>query len=144
MIRRKTIGWGSLGALEKARRARADTWERVRHAQEDGVMGRRDEEARQSAAILVQQALSGGYKRAESARSVHGQSRVLSVVWGPLALGLMSVAKLQVSLVRLVRSTMLESLPACLLIDFMSAHGARFLLTESDRDPPIFNVHFEF
>ena len=30
----------------------------------------------------------------------------------------MSVAKLQVSLVRLVRSTMLESLPACLFMDF--------------------------
>ena len=30
MIRRKTIGWGSLGALEKARGARADTWEKVR------------------------------------------------------------------------------------------------------------------
>ncbi len=65
MIRRKTIGWGSLGALEKARRARADTWERVRRAQEDGVMGRREaEEARQGAATLVQQAWSGGYKRA--------------------------------------------------------------------------------
>ena len=37
---------------------------------------------------------------------------------GPLELGLMSVAKLQVSLVRLVRSTMLESLPACLFMDF--------------------------
>ena len=36
---------------------------------------------------------------------------------GPLELGLMSVAKLQVSLVRLVRSTMLESLPACLFMD---------------------------
>ena len=45
-------------------------------------------------------------------------SRVLPVVWGPLTLGLMSVAKLQVSLVRLVRSTMLESLPACLFMDF--------------------------
>ena len=32
---------------------------------------------------------------------------------GPLELGLMSVAKLQVSLVRLVRSTMLELLPLC-------------------------------
>ena len=30
MIRRKTVGWGSLGALEKARREGADTWERVR------------------------------------------------------------------------------------------------------------------
>ena len=60
MIRRKTIGWGSLGALEKARRARADTWERVRRAQEDGVMGRREaEEARQGAATLVQQAAGG-------------------------------------------------------------------------------------
>ena len=37
---------------------------------------------------------------------------------GPLELGLMSVAKLQVSLVRLVRSMMLESLPACLFMDF--------------------------
>ena len=38
---------------------------------------------------------------------------------GPLQLGLMSVAKLQVSLVRLlVRSMMLESLPACLFMDF--------------------------
>ena len=65
MIRRKTVGWGSLGALEKARRARAETWERVRHVQEDGVMGRREaEEARQGAATLVQQAWSGGYKRA--------------------------------------------------------------------------------
>ena len=65
MIRRKTIGWGSLGALEKALRARADTWERVRRAQEDGEMGRREaEEARQGAATLVQQAWSGGYTRA--------------------------------------------------------------------------------
>ena len=37
---------------------------------------------------------------------------------GPLELGLMSVAKLQVSLVRLVRSTMLELLPLCLFMDF--------------------------
>ena len=65
MIRRKTVGWGSLGALERARRARADTWERVRRAEEDGAMGRREaEEERQRAATLVQQAWSGGYKRA--------------------------------------------------------------------------------
>ena len=65
MIRRKTVGWGSLGALEKARRAHADTWERVRRTVEDGAMGRRKaEEERQSAATLVQQAWSGGYKRA--------------------------------------------------------------------------------
>ena len=65
MIRRKTVGWGSLGALEKARRARADTWERVRRAVEDRTMGRREaEEERQRAATLVQQAWSGGYKRA--------------------------------------------------------------------------------
>ena len=37
--------------------------------------------------------------------------------WGRLELGFMSVTKLQVSLVRLVRSTMLESLPACLFMD---------------------------
>ena len=36
---------------------------------------------------------------------------------GPLELDLMSVAKIQVSLVRLVRSTILESLPACLFMD---------------------------
>ena len=36
---------------------------------------------------------------------------------GPLELGLMSVAKLQVSLVRLVRFTMLESLPLRLFVD---------------------------
>ena len=41
-------------------------------------------------------------------------------------MGLMSVAKLQVSLVRLVRSTMLESLPACLRISlFMVFVGSR-------------------
>ena len=63
-IRRKTVGWGSLGALERARRARADTWEKVRRAEEDGTMGRREaEEERQKAATLVQQAWSGGYKR---------------------------------------------------------------------------------
>ena len=65
MIRRKTVGWGSLGALEKARRERADTWERVRRALEDGTMGRREaEDERQRAATLVQQAWSGGYKHA--------------------------------------------------------------------------------
>ena len=65
IIRRKTVGWGSLGALEKARRAHADTWERVRRTVEDGAMGRREaEEERQSAAALVQQAWSRGYKRA--------------------------------------------------------------------------------
>ena len=48
----------------------------------------------------------------------------------PLELGLMSVAKLQVSLVRLVRSTMLESLPACLFMDFCE-------LTNSDSISPI-------
>ena len=65
MIRRKTVGWGSLGALEKARRERADTWERMRRTLEDATMGRREaEEARQRAATLIQQAWSGGYKRA--------------------------------------------------------------------------------
>ena len=55
----------------------------------------------------------------EPAESVRGQSRVLSVAYGgPLELGLMSVVKIQVSLVRLVRSTMLESLFACLFMDF--------------------------
>ena len=40
MIRHKTktVGWGSLGALlEKARQARADTWERVRRVVGDGA-----------------------------------------------------------------------------------------------------------
>ena len=67
-IRRKTLGWGSLGALERARRARADTWEKVRRAEEDGTMGRREaEEERQKAAALVQHKHGAGgksYKRA--------------------------------------------------------------------------------
>ena len=51
--------------LERALRARADTWEKVRRAEEDGTMSRREaEEERQKAARLVQQAWSGGYKRA--------------------------------------------------------------------------------
>ena len=49
--RRKRFGWGSLGALERAKRARVATWERVRLAEEDGSMGRRAaEEERQKAA----------------------------------------------------------------------------------------------
>ena len=61
--RRKRFGWGSLGALERAKRARAATWERVRLAEEDGSMKRREaEEERQKAAGLVQQAYSGGYE----------------------------------------------------------------------------------
>ena len=61
--RRKRFGWGSLGALERAKRARAATWERVRLAEEDGRMKRREaEEERQKAAGLVQQAYSGGYE----------------------------------------------------------------------------------
>ena len=76
MIRRKTVGWGSLGALEKARRARADTWERVRRAVEDRTMGRRKaEEERQRAATLVQQAWSGGYKRARRYRGAERRWR---------------------------------------------------------------------
>ena len=52
--RRKRFGWGSLGALERAKRARAATWERVRLAKEDGSMGRREaEEERQKAAGRV-------------------------------------------------------------------------------------------
>ena len=42
MARRKRFGWGSLGALERAKRARAATWDRVRLAEEDGSMGRRE------------------------------------------------------------------------------------------------------
>ena len=54
MIRQKIVGWVSLGALEKARRERAGTWERVRRALEDGTMGRREaEDERQRAATLV-------------------------------------------------------------------------------------------
>ena len=60
--RRKRFGLGSLGALERAKRARAATWDRVRLAEEDGSMGRREaEEERQKAAGLVQQ---GGYAAA--------------------------------------------------------------------------------
>ena len=59
------MGWGSLGALERVLWARADAWERVHRAEEDGTMSRREaEEERQKAATLVQQAWSGGYKRA--------------------------------------------------------------------------------
>jgi hypothetical protein len=61
--RRKRFGWGSLGALERAKRARAATWAKVRLAEEDGSMGRRAAgEERQKAAGLVQQAYSGGYE----------------------------------------------------------------------------------
>jgi hypothetical protein len=46
-----------------AKRALAATWERVRLAEEDGSMGRREaEEERQKAAGLVQQAYPGGYE----------------------------------------------------------------------------------
>ena len=42
-----------------------NTWERVCRAEEEGKMSRREaEEERQKAATLVQQAWSGGYKRA--------------------------------------------------------------------------------
>ncbi len=61
--RGKRVGWGSLGALERAKRERAATWERVRLAEEDGSRKRREaEEERQKAAGLVQQAYSGGYE----------------------------------------------------------------------------------
>ena len=38
-IRRKEYGFGSLGALEAARRERTETWERVREAVADGRWG---------------------------------------------------------------------------------------------------------
>ena len=81
------------------------------------------------------QAISAGAGGAALARAVHradrepaeqiesqlGQSMAspgsCPLRGGPLELDLMSVAKLQVSLVRLVQSTMLESLPACLFMD---------------------------
>ena len=44
---------------------------------------------------------------------------------GPLELGLVSVSKLQVSLVRVVRFTMLEPLGGCLIYGFMSTRKAR-------------------
>ena len=62
--------------------------------------------------------------------------RVLSVAWGPLELGLMSVTKLQVSLVRHVWFTMLESLPLCLFMDYersrsqIPTHGEVYELYE--------------
>ena len=63
-IRRKEYGFGSLGALEAARRERTETWERVREAVEDGEMGRREAEtARQQAALKVEGAWSGGCKK---------------------------------------------------------------------------------
>ena len=36
LARRKRFGWGSLGALERAKRARAATWERVQQAYSGG------------------------------------------------------------------------------------------------------------
>ena len=58
---------------------------------------------------------------AEQIESQLGQSMVspgsCPLRGGPLELGLMSVAELQVSLVRLVRFTMLESLPLRLFVD---------------------------
>ena len=61
-IRRKVHGWGTLGALEEARRKRAETWERVRVAVENKEMGRREaQEERHKAALLVEGSWSGGY-----------------------------------------------------------------------------------
>ena len=50
-------------------------------------------------------------------------------------MGLMSVAKLQVSLVRLVRSTMLESLPTCLFVGSRSQIRAHGLYSDQETFP---------
>ena len=48
----------------------------------------------------------------------------------------MSVPKLQVRLVRLIRFTMLDSLGVCLHLWIYERSQSQIQLTESDRDPP--------
>ena len=49
----------------------------------------------------------------------------------------MSVPKLQVRLVRLIRFTMLDSLGVCLHLWIYERSQSQIQLTESDRDPPM-------
>ena len=63
-IRRKEHGWGTLGALERARRHRAEEWERCREEVKAGRMSQgQAQDARHDAALKVQGAWSGGCKR---------------------------------------------------------------------------------
>ena len=55
---------------------------------------------------------------------------------GPLELGLVSVSKLQVRLVRVVRFTMLESLGVCLIYGFMSTRKLR-LSSQAQIETPL-------
>ena len=56
---------------------------------------------------------------------------------GPLELGLVSVSKLQVRLVRVVRFTMLESLGVCLIYGFMSTRKLR-LSSQAQIETPLY------
>jgi len=63
-IRRKEHGWGTLGALERARRHRAEEWARCREEVKAGRMSQgQAQDARHDAALKVQGAWSGGCKR---------------------------------------------------------------------------------
>ena len=63
-IRRKEHGWGTLGALEEARRERAEVWARCREEVGAGRMTPgQAQDARHGAALKVQGAWSGGCKR---------------------------------------------------------------------------------
>jgi hypothetical protein len=60
-IRRKEHGWGTLGALERARRHRAEEWARCREEVKAGRMSQgQAQDARHDAALKVQGAWSGG------------------------------------------------------------------------------------
>ena len=72
---------------------------------------------RRVASLLKPSSVSVSRASYEQIESQLGQSQSCPLRGGPLELGLMSVAKLQVSLVRLVRFTMLELLPLCLFMD---------------------------
>ena len=63
-IRRKEHGWGTLGALERARRHRAEEWARCREEVKAVRMSQgQAQDARHDAALKVQGAWSGGCKR---------------------------------------------------------------------------------
>ena len=56
----------------------------------------------------------------------------------------MSVPKLQVRLVRLIRFTMLDSLGVCLHLWIYERSQSQIQLTESDRDPPKLNKNLMY